>query len=348
MTPNPPSAEPRSTMNGKPVLFQRAKTVLSLHSDFQPKLLCDGPVLNLGDACPYSCPFCYVGSINRKREFAPGGILKDTGLDHEDVVIRRENALQILKEQLTDRQGRPKFTDPADRRVVYSSSLTDVAGNMDLVRETIEACKLILELTHWHIRLLSKSNLLPKIAEALHLHPRYMERPQEGIRTTRQRLIFGVSTGTLDLAVARAMETGTPSITKRLQSLHWLQDNGFRTFGMICPSLPQLDYVRFADEVHQAIRADHCEHVWAEVINVRGASFTRTVDSLMAAGLSPVAAQLSFASATEPEWEAYNRATFEAHAPLYRPGQLRYLVYTKKHTRAHWLGQVPRGAVLCN
>src|SRR5436190_17847327 len=63
---------------------------------------------------------------------------------------------------------------------------------MDLVRETIEACKLILELTHWQIRLLSKSNLLPIIAREL----------------PRDRIIYGVSTGTLDDKL-----TGTPGVS---------------------------------------------------------------------------------------------------------------------------------------
>lgn len=68
-------------------------------------------------------------------------------------------------------RGRPKFRTLAggqpDRRVIYASPLVDVAGNLELVRETVEICRVILELTNWQIRLLSKSNLLPKIAEGL-------------------------------------------------------------------------------------------------------------------------------------------------------------------------------------
>ena len=56
----------RTTMNGKPVLYRDAKTVLNDTNDaFREKLLCDGLIINLGDACAYSCSFCYVGSMQR-------------------------------------------------------------------------------------------------------------------------------------------------------------------------------------------------------------------------------------------------------------------------------------------
>src|SRR5947199_4113018 len=116
---------------------------------------------------------------------------------------------------------------------------------MDLVRETIEACKLILGLTHWQIRLLSKSNLLPIIAREL----------------PRDRIIYGVSTGTLDDKLAVAFERGTPLPSKRLQSLHWLQDNGYRTFGMICPSLPQRVYYAFSRDMSNSILSEKCKSV---------------------------------------------------------------------------------------
>ena len=52
----------RTTMNGKPVLWRKAKTVLSENEAFQEKLLCDGLTLNAGDLCTFSCAFCYVES----------------------------------------------------------------------------------------------------------------------------------------------------------------------------------------------------------------------------------------------------------------------------------------------
>jgi hypothetical protein len=193
-SPTPPIADTaintgvsnRITMNGKPVFTVPAKTIINFKSGFVHKLLCDGLTFSAGTACCYECSFCYVPAAMRKRQpwMAEHGV---TG-KHEDIVIRRENAAEIVRRQLTDAKGKPRFNDPNDRRVIYASPLVDVAGNMELVRETVEICKVILNLTHWQIRLLSKSNLLPKIAQAI----------QEWNRHHCARLIFGVSTGTLD------------------------------------------------------------------------------------------------------------------------------------------------------
>lgn len=315
------------TMNGKPVYTVPAKSVLNMKSGFRHKLLCDGPTFTAGSACTFSCTFCYVEDLMRKSPHMAGITER-----HEDIVLRREGAINALRNQLAHSNGKPRYPDPADQRVLYMSPLVDVAGNVVLRDETVEACRLILELTHWHIRVLSKSNLLPTIAEALAQY--------------RDRMIYGVSTGTLDDNLAKSFEVGTALVSRRLASLHWLQDHGYRTFGMICPSLPQGDYERYAREMHAAIRADRCEHVWAEVMNVRGESMTRTVDALHAARYGADAERLREVSTDQSAWETYSRATFEAHAPLYRLGQLRFLQYVTKATREWWAARSGAGAVL--
>jgi DNA repair photolyase len=349
----------RTTMNGKPVLVRPAKTVLNMDSKFREKLLCDGPTFSLGDACAYSCSFCYVPDMMRKASYVPHD------QPHESVVIRRQDALGILYKQLTVENKRlgyhtPKYNNHLDNRVVYSSPLVDCAANMELVRETVLACKMILCLTHWHIRLLSKSNLLPKVAELL------IKAASEGENDTnarfsrpfteedvKNRLIFGVSTGTLDDAQAAAFEQGCPKVSKRLESLHWLQDSGFRTFGMICPSLPQREnWQEWSAALMEAIRAPKCEHVWAEVINVRGESMTRTCKALHEAGYEWQAAELARVSADPEAWEAYARATFLAHACrtdlLDDQGRtkLRFLQYVTPKTLDWWSQHQTHGAIL--
>jgi DNA repair photolyase len=322
----------RATMNGKPVFTREAKTVINFESNFSHKLLCDGPTFSAGDACVYSCAFCYVPDLVRKLRAIPQ--FEHVKGAHEDIVIRREGAAEIARRQLTDRHGRPKFKDPNDRRVIYSSPLVDCAGNMELVRETIEICRTILELTNWDIRLLSKSNLLPKVAEGL------------DEKDVKERVIFGVSTGTLDDGIAKAFEAGTPLVSKRIQSLHWLQDNGFRTFGMICPSLPHENYQKFAREAAAAIRAERCEHVWAEVINLRGESFTRTLKALRAARFDWEADHVDGVMTYKDAWETYARATFDAHASVLPKGKLRFLQYVTPTTKEWWERQKSRGAVV--
>jgi DNA repair photolyase len=322
----------RTTMNGKPVRWAPAKTVINFKSGFQKKLLCDGPTFSLGTACAYSCAFCFV----------PAAMLKTTGLtedQHMQTVIRRENALTVLERQLLDAKGRPKFLN-GPKLTIYASPLVDVAANMDLVRETIDACKLILSLTSWHIRLLSKSNLLPKVAEGLEGHC--------GTEEARKRIIYGFSTGTLDDNLAKAFEGGTPRVSKRIEALHQLQDAGHRTFGMICPSLPFQNYGFnvWAEEVAHQIRAEKCEHVWAEVINVRGESMERTVKALRDGGFEDDAMEVEKVSTDRNVWERYARRTFEAHRGHYKPNQLRFLQYATNDTRAFWESQQEDGAVI--
>ena len=322
----------RATMNGKPVIEVEAKSIVNFASNFSHKLLCDGLTFSSGSACAYSCAFCYVPDLMRKN---PHRIANPE--DHVEHVIRRLRPVEVLRGQLLFKNGKPKFNDPTDRRVIYASPLVDVAANMDLVRETIEICRTILELTGWHIRLLSKSNLLPKVAEALAEH--------------RERMIFGVSTGTLDDDLAKAYEQGAPKVSKRIESLRWLQENGFRTFGMICPSLPLQDetaYRDFAESSAEELRTARCEHVWAEVINVRGESMIRTCAALREAGFSEEANRLERVSTDKIAWEDYARQTFEAHAKIYenQPGKLRFLQYVNKASQPYWEARKSAGAVL--
>lgn len=337
MDPNPA----RSTMNRKPVLWrENTQTVLKLDAEeFGHKRLCDGITFSPADTCAYDCAFCYVEGQARKftkepREaYAAKMKLAAPPAPHE-VVIRRRNALGVLKQQLFDEAEQPRFPSPSDTRVVFTSPLTDVGANAEFLSETAAAIKLIMEATHWHVRVLSKSDRLPDLVGMI---------PTQ----YRGRLIMGVSTGTLDENIAKAIEKA-PLVSKRIKSLHQMQDGGIRTFGMICPSLPQDDYDKFSREICEAIRADKCEHVWAEVINLRGESFTRTRNALKAADCEKEAQMLSrvCGPGASERWEQYARATFLAHAKNIPPQKLRFLQYVKRDTIDWWRQQKTNGAVL--
>jgi DNA repair photolyase len=321
-------------MAGKPVIEVDSKTVINFTSGFSHKKLCDGLTFTAGSACVYSCAFCYVEDLMRKN---PHGL--ENPADHQNLVIRRRHAVEVARTQLTYKDGRSRFADPNDRRVIYASPLVDVAANLELTRETVEICRVILELTSWQIRLLSKSNLLPKVAAALEPY--------------RDRMIYGVSTGTLDDKLGASFEKGTALVSKRIRSLRELQDAGFRTYAMVCPSLPLADekgYRDFAEQAADELRTDRCEHVWAEVLNVRGESMTRTCTALREAGFADSADRLETVSTDREAWEDYARQTFEAHARLYEARgestKLRFLQYVGRGTRAFWESQVERGAVL--
>ena len=323
---------PGKRINGKPVYTVRAKSIINFNSGFRQKLLCDGLTFSTGTACAFKCAYCYVGPMMARNPQT--NLLRDQGLAHSEVVIRRKNPLTILGQQLLDSKGRAKFLeDPNDRRVIYASPLVDVAANMELVQETIVACRIILDLTHWQIRLLSKSSLLLKVAEGLQ-------------DADRKRVIYGFSTGSTDDGLARSFEEGTPLVSKRLKALRTLQDEGFRTYGMICPSLPQKDYRAFAADIARAIRYEKCEHVWAEVINVRGQSMVRTCSALSRGGYPEEAEMLRSVSTDRRLWEEYARNTFLAHTDFIPPEKLWFLQYVAERNLSWWRDQVSKGAVL--
>jgi DNA repair photolyase len=350
METTPAPAATRERMGPKPVLWrENARTAINIHSkEFREKKLCDGLTFNLGDACAYSCEFCYVKASMWKvdHEIVNGhsdklGLAEPNRLDFHDVVIRRRNAVELVKRQLFNKKGRPRFNNPEDTRVIYSSTLVDVAANMILLRETADACNRILEHTNWQIRLLSKSSIFHLLIEKDLIPEKY-----------HQRLIFGFSTGTLNDRVAKAIEGGTPPVTKRLESLHWLQDRGLRTFGMICPSLPQSNYDTFSKAICAAIRIEKCEHVWAEVINVRGKSLGRTLAGLEREGLKDEAELIKQVSKKNaPAWENYARETFLAHTRTLQamkvPAEkLRFLQYIRRGSESWWAEQQTAGAIL--
>jgi DNA repair photolyase len=340
----------RSMGVNKPVMERIAKTVLNLDNKaFQEKQLGDGIVLNCGDLCVYSCSFCYASEISRKLVHE---LLKafnkqnNAKLGLQDVVVRRANAADLAKTQIV-RHGISQFNDPCDNRVVFSSSLVDVAANMQLLRETAELVNLILDETFWQIRLLTKSNLLHLLIK----NGMVPNKKKVGSRFTHhERIIFGFSTGTLDDRLAKSFEEGTALVSKRLAALHWLQDRGFRTFGMICPSLPQQNYDAFSKTMSQALRVEKLEHVWAEVINVRGPSFQRTEKALVTGGFQTEANLLKSVSdgskQAQQHWESYARATFEAHKMNIPPEKLRFLQYINEESSNYWVPERIHGAVL--
>ena len=320
-------------MNGKPMFEILVHSILNFRSDFGYKLLCDYLTFSLGSACAAACTYCYVESIVAKHPEVKRlkRTLKRLGLKFQDVVIVRYDGLGILREQLTIRK--PPGLNLGIRRTIYTSPLVDPALNPVLARQTLKACLILLELTAWDVRILSKGNFLRTIAEGL----------PDGFK---QRVIFGHSTGLLDVT-SRAVEGGTAILAKRLEDHWWLQDHGFRTFAMLCPILPSADINSDVRGMVEAVRIDRCEHAWAEVINVRGESMYRTCEALKNAGLHADAERLKAVSHKNCEaWEAYARSTFEACTRYIPPDKLRFLQYPNAQTMEWWVDRRPQGAAL--
>jgi DNA repair photolyase len=323
--------EEKGEAYGKPRFVIDSQSVINDKSGFFKKLLCDGLTFTAGQACAYSCTFCYVESaLNRLKHLKQ--IKNERNLKFEDMVVEIKDAAIKARKYLTVGE-KPKYNDPEDRRVIYGSPLVDIAATMDQVRETVEICKAILDLTHWQIRLLSKSSFLRQVAERIPV--KY-----------KDRVIYGLSTGTLDSDLAKSFEKGTALVSKRLATLKWLQENGYRTFGMVCPILPQKDCAAFAKQMAVTIDVEKCEHVWAEVINLRGDSLTATAQALQGAGYKGEADLLEKVMNDKTQWEEYARSTYEALAAVVPHKKLRFLQYVNKSNLAWWAERENQGAVL--
>jgi DNA repair photolyase len=324
---------PTAKMGGKPVVWNdHSKTVLSRKSGFSHKLLCSGPVLNLGDSCVFTCRYCYVGGVMAKCRGTAEALAKAGGLKHHEVAVRRADAIALLRENLKAGyfQGRK---DDADF-VIFTSSLVDCAGTRELAEETAEAVMIIMQETRWQVRLLSKSHHLAKIPDLI---------PQE----YHHRLIFGFSLGTLDDAEAKVIEQGASLPSVRVKFLHRLQDRGMRTFAMFCPTMPVEDYQTFAKQLAEAARIDRCEHVWAEVFNPEGINTEVMLAALREAGMTANADRINAIVADKATWEQYARDTFSAWAEIVtEPGKLRFLQYESRASREWWEDREAQGAIL--
>lgn len=314
--------------NGKPHFTTPTKQVLSFSDEFRAKLLSSGPILNLGFACAFRCAFCYVESLMGRHSVVLR-IRKQTGLNFKNFSLTRANPLPVLESELLYRDQSPRYTEPG---IVFTSSLIDPCANTEILQTTLQACLLILKHTPWEIRVLTKSALITSLAQGLAAH--------------KDRVLFGLSTGTLDDRVARQVEAGASSPTARIMALEWLHQNGFQTFGMICPILPQADYDRCADQVRTRILPLVSENVWGEVINARGESFDETIAALGAAGATNSQAAMQNVHNHKPAWEQYARRTFEALAAVVPVEKYRFLQYVQPGHTNWWRQQTSRGAVL--
>jgi DNA repair photolyase len=307
-------------------------TILNMGSGFIHKDLCSAGTVTAGTACVSSCAYCSVGStMFRSPDTA---ILRLLGIDHRDAVIRRLDPAKTLREQLTFRDGSPRFKDPGDRRVVFLSPIVDPLPTIELLEESLELILLIMELTNWEVRVLTKSMFVRKLAERI---------PEN----YRQRIIYGLSLGILDDGIGKAVEKMTSPPSLRIKAYRELQEQGLRTYSMHCPVLPQKDYKAYAERLAASANWEADELVWVEALNSRGPSNERTIDALGGAGFSAEAAQLASVTSSHDAWEfGYNRPLFHALADVCPPGKLRYLVYVNEADRDYWMTQVERGAVV--
>jgi DNA repair photolyase len=326
------NAEPldRIFKGGKEWFTIPSATIHFAGSGFNEKDLTTRGSITGGTACVYCCAYCSTPTMMGRSPHTR--ILRLLGIKHADAVIRRFDPVKTLRMQLTHRNGTPRFKD--DRGVVIISPIVDPLPNIELMEETFELIMLVLQLTGWDVRVLTKSLLIRKLAERI---------PEE----YRLRIIYGLSIGILDDGVASLVERLTPPPSQRIKAYRELQQQGLRTYSMHCPILPQADYRAYAERLAASMNWQADELIWAEALNLRGDSIKNTITALAAGGFRAEADLLAGVSGSRVLWETqYNRPLFEALVSVCPPGKLRYLVYPAAEFRDFWLGCRGGGAVV--
>lgn len=299
------------------------KTGIARTEGFSHKLLADYSV-NIGNICEFGCTFCYVPAVTGKQKTVQSILRQGYSVGEFSSYRSRENVLTTVAEDL-------RKIKPGDRSTVFFCTTCDPCATQEHAEISIEAMRLILKRSDLQIRVLSKSILIKEITLAL--------------TDYKGRIVYSLSTGTALEEISRSIEHYASSIGYRVKTLHWLQDNNYRTYGMICPVLPS--------EIHNVaalidqVRPEYCEHVWVEAINLRGKSLVNTYNQLMSSGLEEHACELKRVIGNRKNWLEYSKKLFLAfQQEMDKRGaldKLRFLQYVSKDDKEFFALQ--KGAI---
>ena len=304
----PSSHDKEGNYTGKKLAFTyEGKTGIAETKAFQKKELADF-ACNLGSICPFGCTFCYVPTVTLKQKYVQNILKQGYQWDEVSLYRTKDNLLRCIERDL-------KKIGRDDNRMVIFCTTCDPCPTEKDADITTSAIRLIMESSNLQVRVLSKSILILEIAKALDKF--------------KDRIVYGLSTGTFRDEISACIEGNTSSIRERIEMVKVLQESGYRTYGMLCPILPS--EMPYLDKLVDAIEPGKCEHIWAEAINLRGKSLVRTRDKLKSCGLDGDAHSLEQVMGNKENWRNYSKELFlNVRAELEKRGasdKLRYLQY---------------------
>lgn len=266
----------------------KSKTGIAPTEGFKKKRLAQYSV-NIGNVCGFGCAYCYVPDMPFQHQSVKN-------LLHQGYEIGGFSNYRESDDLLGAVSRDAKKYKPGDTSTVFFCTTCDPCATLEHVEMTTAAAKIILENSDLTIRVLSKSTNIQMVAQQLSAY--------------KARVTYGLSTGTCLPEVSRAIETNASSILERVNVLHWLQDNSYRTFGMICPVLPSEKgmVAKLLDQV----RPELCEEIWVEAINDKGNSLTNTHKALRLAGLDWHAYAIRNVMENKVAWRNYSAELFLA------------------------------------
>ncbi len=143
---------------------------------------------------------------------------------------------------------------------------------------------------------------------------------------------------------ARLYRVLQDAVDREIQEVGFMPDAS--TYGMNPPAANGAG--AFVQRALQSIRADRCEHVWAEVFNVRGDSLVKSCEALEKGGFADQASGMRAVSGAGhgAAWEQYARETFLAYTRHLGPEKLRFLQYPTRQSASWWAERRHQGALL--
>jgi DNA repair photolyase len=296
-----------------------ANTGIAPSKAFEKKLLAKYSV-NIGNVCQFGCAYCYVPDLPFPHPSVK--MLAEQGHARDCISNYREydNLIDTVTRDLK------KFS-AEDTSTVFFCTTCDPCATPEHVNMTSAAAMLILSKSNLQIRILSKSSNITEVAKNLSDY--------------KDRVSYGLSTGTCLDEISRSIETNASPIKERVAALHWLQDNGYRTYGMICPVLPS-EKGRVKDLLDQ-IRPEFCEDIWVEAINDKGTSLTNTKAALMKSGLDWPSSAMTSIMISKTAWRQHAKELFLAFQREFKKRKMlnkfHYLQYVTKADKEFFSGQ---------
>lgn len=298
--------------------------------EFSKKGLADWS-FNIGVACKFRCTYCYVPSLtaSRCKTKHARDRLKEKGISDVrnafSIYRGEENIKQYL--ELSFQKYKNKFKEG---QVLFLCTLTDPLPDEKYLKITEYIIKETLRSTPLTVRLLTKSALVIDLAKALEDY--------------KERVIYGISTGTTRKDISRILEERAAPIEERVKAIHWLQDNNYRTFGMICPVGVYESDEESVKKLLDNVRPEHkcCEAVWVEPINARAGNFKAIVSKFTENGLNT---EVELMEQTREDkdrsaWFEYSKSLFNNFkAEMMRRGvldKLNFLQYYHKGEESHF------------
>jgi len=203
-------------------------------------------VINPYNGCLFGCSYCYAAQIAR---------WKHPGEEWGTYLDVKMNAPELLKKELTALEKRRNSKNFGS---VFFSSVTDPYVGLEAKYTLTRLCLEVLADFGYEgtINIQTKSPLVTRDIDVL--------------KQLKDVAVGGTVT-TLDDTVSRFFEGIAPPVTKRIEALKMLHENGIPTYAFVGPILPTvLSNEKQIVEILDALEDAGVKTVWFEHIHLQG------------------------------------------------------------------------------